>query len=98
MLAHKASKEGEVAAEVIAGKASGKDWTTIPGIIFTDPEIAQAGLTEAQAKEQGLDISVGKFPFSALGRAMSIRETDGFVKVGRNKANDADVGITETGP
>lgn len=98
MLAHKASKEGEVAAEVIAGKAAGKDWQTIPGIIFTHPEIAQAGLTEAQAKEQGLDVSVGKFPFSALGRAMSIRETDGFVKVVRNKANDVIVGITVCGP
>jgi dihydrolipoamide dehydrogenase len=98
MLAHKASKEGEVAAEVIAGKAAGKDWTTIPGIIFTDPEIAQAGLTEAQAKEQGLDVSVGRFPFAALGRAMSIRETDGFVKVIRNKANDVIVGITVCGP
>jgi dihydrolipoamide dehydrogenase len=98
MLAHKASKEGEVAAEVIAGKAAGKDWTTIPGIIFTHPEIAQAGLTEAQAKQQGIDVKVGKFPFAALGRAMSIRETDGFVKVVRNVANDVIVGITICGP
>src|SRR6478735_8119812 len=81
MLAHKASKEGEVAAEVIAGHHAAKDWVTVPGIIFTDPEIATAGLTEAQAKEQGYAIKAGKFPFAALGRAVSIGETDGFVKV-----------------
>lgn len=98
MLAHKASKEGEVAAEVIAGKPAGKDWTTVPGIIFTHPEIAQAGLTEAQAREQGIDVAVGKFPFSVLGRAMSIRETDGFVKVVRDKSNDVVIGITICGP
>ncbi len=98
MLAHKASKEGEVAAEVIAGQAAGKDWVTVPGIIFTDPEIAQAGMTEAQAKEAGHDIQVGKFPFSVLGRAMSIRETDGFVKVVRDKSNNVVLGITICGP
>jgi dihydrolipoamide dehydrogenase len=98
MLAHKASKEGEVAAEVIAGKHAAKDWVTIPGIIFTHPEIAQAGLTEAQAKAAGISVSVGKFPFAALGRAMSIRETDGFVKVVRNTANDIVVGVTICGP
>ncbi|HEY8947228.1 MAG TPA: dihydrolipoyl dehydrogenase, partial [Polyangiaceae bacterium] len=80
MLAHKASKEGEVCAEVIAGKHAAKDWVTVPGIIFTDPEIATAGLTEQQAKEEGLEVKVGRFPFAALGRAMSIGETDGFVK------------------
>lgn len=98
MLAHKASKEGEVAAEVIAGKKSGKDWVTIPGIVFTDPEIAQVGLTEAQAKEQGKNVKVGRFPFAALGRAMSIRETDGFVKVVRDVDTEVVVGITICGP
>jgi dihydrolipoamide dehydrogenase len=98
MLAHKASREGEIAAEVIAGKAAGKDWVTIPGIVFTDPEIAQVGLTEAAAKQAGKDVQVGKFPFSVLGRAMSIRETDGFVKVVRDKANDRVLGITVCGP
>ncbi|MEN9578844.1 MAG: hypothetical protein RJA70_1853 [Pseudomonadota bacterium] len=98
MLAHKASKEGEVCAEVIAGHAAGKDWATIPGIIFTDPEIAQAGLTEQAAKEAGHDVQVGKFPFSVLGRAMSIRETDGFVKVVRDKSNSVVLGITVCGP
>lgn len=98
MLAHKASKEGEVAAEVIAGKAAGKDWVTIPGIIFTDPEIAQAGATEAALKAAGRDVAVGKFPFSVLGRAMSIRETEGFLKVVRDKATDRVLGITICGP
>ncbi|MBK8997233.1 MAG: dihydrolipoyl dehydrogenase [Myxococcales bacterium] len=98
MLAHKATKEGEICAEVIAGKASAKDWVTIPGIIFTDPEIATVGLTEAQAKEQGLEVKVGRFPFAALGRAMSIRETDGFVKVLTDKASGRVLGIHIVGP
>jgi dihydrolipoamide dehydrogenase len=54
---------------------------TIPGIIFTDPEIASVGITAEQAKAEGRTVKVGKFPFSVLGRAMSIRETSGFVKV-----------------
>ncbi|HEX3853123.1 MAG TPA: dihydrolipoyl dehydrogenase, partial [Polyangiaceae bacterium] len=70
MLAHKASKEGEVTAEVIAGHHAGKDWVTVPGIIFTDPEIATVGLTEEQAKAQGYTVKAGKFPFAALGRAV----------------------------
>lgn len=98
MLAHKASKEGEVAAEVIAGKKAGKDWLTIPGIVFTDPEIAQVGLSEQQAKEQGKNVKAGRFPFSVLGRAMSIRETEGFVKVVRDVDTDLVVGITVCGP
>jgi dihydrolipoyl dehydrogenase len=98
MLAHKASKEGEVAAEVIAGQAAGKDWVTVPGIIFTDPEIATVGLSEAAAKEQGHDVRVGKFPFAALGRAMSIGETDGFVKVVTDKPSGRILGLHIVGP
>ncbi len=98
MLAHKASKEGEVAAEVIAGKKAAKDWVTVPGIIFTHPEIATVGLTEAQAKEQGKTVKVGKFPFSALGRAMSIAETEGFVKVVTDTESGLIVGIHIVGP
>src|SRR6185369_7060886 len=98
MLAHKASKEGEVAAEVIAGHHAAKDWVTVPGIIFTDPEIATAGLTEAQAKEQGYTIKVGKFPFAALGRAVSIGETDGFVKVVTDTKSGRILGIHIVGP
>ena len=98
MLAHKASKEGEVAAEVIAGKHAAKDWMTVPGIIFTDPEIATAGLTEEQAKAQGHTFKVGKFPFAALGRAVSIGETDGFVKVITDTGTGRILGIHIVGP
>lgn len=98
MLAHKASKEGEVVAEVIGGKRAAKDWNTIPGVIFTHPEVATVGLTEATAKEQGYEIQVGKFPFSALGRAMSIAETDGFTKVITDKKTKRILGIHIVGP
>jgi dihydrolipoamide dehydrogenase len=98
MLAHKASKEGEVCAEVIAGHPAAKDWVTVPGIVFTEPEIATAGLTEQEAKEQGLTVKVGRFPFSALGRAMSIGETDGFVKVVTDVGSGRVVGIHIVGP
>ncbi|HMR79521.1 MAG TPA: dihydrolipoyl dehydrogenase [Polyangiaceae bacterium] len=98
MLAHKASKEGEVCAEALAGKASAKDWITIPGIIFTDPEIASAGMTDVEAKEQGYDVAIGKFPFAALGRAMSIRETDGFVKLVTDRKTGRILGVHIVGP
>lgn len=93
MLAHKATKEGEVVAEVIAGHKAAKDWVSIPAAIFTDPEIAVAGLTEAQAKEKGIDVRVGKFPFAALGRAMAVMETDGFFKVVANKKTNELLGV-----
>lgn len=98
MLAHKASKEGEVCAEVIAGQKAAKDWVTIPGIVFTEPEIASVGLSEAQAKQQGLKVKAGRFPFVALGRAMSIGETDGFVKVVTEVDSGRVVGIHIVGP
>jgi dihydrolipoamide dehydrogenase len=98
MLAHKATKEGEVCAEIIAGHKAGKDWMSIPGIIFTDPEIATAGMSEAEAKGQGLEVKIGKFPFAALGRAMSIRETEGFVKVVIDAKTKRVLGVTVVGP
>jgi dihydrolipoamide dehydrogenase len=98
MLAHKASKEGEVCAEVIAGKAAAKDWVTVPGIVFTDPEIAAVGLTEEQAKQQGIDVKTGRFPFSALGRAMSLGETDGFCKIVSDQATRRVLGVHICGP
>ena len=82
MLAHKATKEGEVVAEVIAGHKAAFDVRTIPAVVFTDPEIAATGLTEDEAKAKGhAALKVGKFPFAALGRALSVNDTDGFVKV-----------------
>jgi dihydrolipoamide dehydrogenase len=98
MLAHKASKEGEVVAEVIAGHKAEKDWVTIPAAVFTDPEIAVAGLTEQQARDKGVDVKVGKFPFAALGRAMALGETDGFFKVVADKKTREILGVHIVGP
>jgi dihydrolipoamide dehydrogenase len=82
MLAHKATKEGEVVAEIIAGHKAAFDVRTIPAVVFTDPEIASTGLTEDEAKQKGhATLKVGKFPFAALGRALSVNDTEGFVKV-----------------
>jgi dihydrolipoamide dehydrogenase len=81
MLAHKATKEGEVVAEILAGHRAAVDVRTIPAVVFTDPEVASAGLTEEEAKAKGLAVKVGKFPFAALGRALSVNDTDGFAKV-----------------
>jgi dihydrolipoamide dehydrogenase len=98
LLAHKATKEGEVVAEVIAGHKAAKDWVGIPAGIFTDPEIAVVGLTEQQAKDKGLEVRVGKFPFAALGRAMAVNETDGFFKVVADKKTHEVLGIHIVGP
>ncbi len=98
-LAHKASKEGEIAAEVIAGHKGAKmDIVAMPAAIFTDPEIASVGLTETQAKKDGRKFNVGKFPFAASGRAMAVNETDGFIKVLTDAENDDKVlGVTIVG-
>ncbi|MCL2779763.1 MAG: dihydrolipoyl dehydrogenase [Polyangiaceae bacterium] len=98
MLAHKASKEGEAIAEIIAGHKAAKDWVSIPAAVFTDPEIAVAGLTEAQAKEKGIEVRIGKFPFAALGRAMAVGETDGFFKVVADKKTSELLGVHIVGP
>ena len=98
MLAHKASKEGEVIAEVIAGHKAAKDWVAIPAAIFTDPEIAIAGLSEAEAKAKGIEVRIGKFPFAALGRAMAVNETEGFFKVVADKKTNELLGIHIVGP
>jgi dihydrolipoamide dehydrogenase len=88
MLAHKATKEGEVAAEVIAGHKAAMDVRSIPAVVFTDPEIATTGLTEEQAKAAGRKVKVGRYPFAALGRALSVADPEGFAKV----VADADSG------
>ncbi|MFO0680298.1 MAG: dihydrolipoyl dehydrogenase [Polyangiaceae bacterium] len=98
MLAHKASKEGEVVAEVIAGHKAAKDWVGIPGAIFTDPEIATVGLTEAQAKEKGIDVRVGKFPFTALARSLAVNETEGLFKIISDKKTHEVLGVHICGP
>jgi dihydrolipoamide dehydrogenase len=98
LLAHKASKEGEVCAEVIAGHHSAKDWVSVPAVVFTDPEIASSGMSEQQAAELGRAVKVGRFPFSALGRAMSLGETDGFVKVVSDPSSGRVLGVHIVGP
>ncbi|NUP14405.1 MAG: dihydrolipoyl dehydrogenase [Polyangiaceae bacterium] len=98
LLAHKATKEGEIVAEVIAGHKAAMDWVTIPGAIFTDPEIATAGLTDAEARAKGYEVSVGKFPFAALGKAMAMNETEGFVKIVADKKTKQILGVHIVGP
>jgi dihydrolipoamide dehydrogenase len=99
MLAHKASKEGIVAAEAIAGDAgAAADWATIPGVIFTDPEIATAGLTEEAAKAAGHEVRTGTFQVGALGRAMAASETEGFYKVVADARTDRVLGVHILGP
>jgi dihydrolipoamide dehydrogenase len=97
-LAHKASKEGEIAAEVIAGHKSARDWVAMPGAIFTDPEVATVGLSEEAARARGLDPLVGKFAFAALGRAIAIDHTEGFVKVIADRESKVLLGVTMVGP
>ena len=81
MLAHKAAREAKVAAEVIAGHPAAFDNRAIPAVVFTDPEMAWTGLSETEAKDQGINYTVGKFPLKALGRARTIGQTEGFVKI-----------------
>ncbi len=81
LLAHKGSKEGMVAAEAIAGMKTIYDVKAMPAVIFTDPEIASVGLTETEAKAKGLTVTVGAFPYAANGRALSVAEPDGMVKL-----------------
>ncbi len=81
LLAHKGSKEGIVAAEAIAGKKTAFDVVAMPAVIFTDPEIATVGLTVKEAKDKGMDVQVGVFPYAANGRALSVAEPEGMVKM-----------------
>ncbi|AKU93766.1 Dihydrolipoamide dehydrogenase of branched-chain alpha-keto acid dehydrogenase [Labilithrix luteola] len=98
LLAHKAFKEAVVTAEVIAGHRSAKDWKTIPAAVFTDPEIAYAGLTEEEAVRKGREVKVGRMPFAASGRAMAMRETEGFVKTVMDKSTHEILGVHIVGP
>ncbi|MBF0485323.1 MAG: dihydrolipoyl dehydrogenase [Candidatus Omnitrophica bacterium] len=81
MLAHKASAEARVAAEIIAGQSVAFEPSCIPAVVFTDPELAWVGLTEAEAKDMSLDVRVFKFPWAASGRAMTMNRTDGITKI-----------------
>jgi dihydrolipoamide dehydrogenase len=98
-LAHKASAEGIVAAETIAGHATQPiDYGKVPGCTYCTPEIASIGLTEAKAREQGYDVKIGKFPFSANGKARIIGQSVGFIKIVADKKYDEVLGIHIIGP
>ncbi|WP_195340931.1 dihydrolipoyl dehydrogenase [Lacticaseibacillus paracasei] len=84
-LAHKASYEGKVAAESISGKASAVDYKAMPAVCFTDPELATTGMTVAEAKDKGIKAKASKFPFAANGRALSLAQTEGFVRLVTNE-------------
>lgn len=98
LLAHKASKEGLVAASVIAGSKEILDYKAMPAAIFCDPEIATVGLSEEQAREQGYEVKIGKFPFAASGRALSMNEPDGMVKMITDAKTDLLLGVHMIGP
>lgn len=98
MLAHKAYREGKVAADIIAGESEAMDNQYIPKVIYTDPEIAVAGMNPEDAREKhGNDIKIGKFPFSASGRALSTNQEKGFVRVVANKDGKL-LGVQIIGP
>ena len=98
LLAHKASKEGIVAAEVIAGKNNAADWKSVPWAIFTDPEIAGVGLTEAAATHVGIQVKKSRFSFAALGRALTAGEPEGFVRIVSDANNGLVLGVQIVGP
>ena len=98
MLAHKASKEGEVAAEVIAGHAAAFDARAVPAVVFTDPEIATVGLSVKEAEAAGHTVKSGRFPFAANGRALSLNDTDGFVRVVVDADSGVLLGVEAVGP
>ncbi|NQZ33354.1 MAG: dihydrolipoyl dehydrogenase [Oceanospirillaceae bacterium] len=97
MLAHKASEEGVMAAELIAGHHAQMNYDVIPSIIYTHPELAWVGKTEQELKADGVKIKVGKFPFAAAGRSMAANETDGFVKIISDETTDRVLGVHMVG-
>jgi dihydrolipoamide dehydrogenase len=93
MLAHKAGDEGIAVAEIIAGQAGHVNYDVIPNVIYTSPEVASVGKSEEELKAAGIAYNVGKFPFTANGRAKSIRMTDGFVKILADATTDRVLGV-----
>jgi dihydrolipoamide dehydrogenase len=98
MLAHKASHEGRVAAEVIAGHKAAFEPLAIPAVVFTDPEIAWAGITESQAKEKGINYEIARFPWAASGRALTLDRSDGVTKLIVDPESQRILGIGICGP
>jgi len=98
MLAHKAEDEGVAVAETIAGQAGHVNYDVIPSVVYTSPEIASVGKTEEELKKAGIDYKIGKFPFTANGRARAMLHTDGFVKILADKTTDRVLGVHIMGP
>jgi dihydrolipoamide dehydrogenase len=98
MLAHKGEDEGVAVAETIAGQAGHVNYDAIPSVVYTWPEVASVGKTEEELKAGGIAYSVGKFPFTANGRARAMGDTDGFVKILADKASDRLLGAHVIGP
>jgi dihydrolipoamide dehydrogenase len=93
MLAHKAEEEGVAVAEILAGQSGNVDYSTIPSVIYTAPEVASVGKTEEELKEAGVAYKAGKFPFTANGRAKVNRTTEGFVKILADETSDRVLGV-----
>ena len=99
LLAHKAMAEGVVAAEAIAGRDPRPvDYGNVPSCTYCRPQVASIGLTEARARESGREVTVGKFPFTASGKAVALGDTDGFVKVVADKKTGEILGVHIIGP
>lgn len=98
MLAHKASDEGVICVEMMAGQSGHINYDLVPGVVYTWPEAAQIGKTEEQLKEAGIAYNIGKFPFSANGRARAMMATEGFVKILADKRTDRILGAHIIGP
>ncbi|MBY7143774.1 dihydrolipoyl dehydrogenase [Virgibacillus sp. NKC19-3] len=97
-LAHKASYEGKIAAEVISGEKSEVDYIGMPAVAFTDPELASVGYTEKEAKDAGYKAKASKFPFAANGRALSLNDSDGFMKLVTREEDGLVIGAQIAGP
>lgn len=98
MLAHKATYEAKIVAEVITGAKTQYDPRAVPAVIFTDPEIAWCGVTESEAREAGMEVDVSKFPWAASGRALTLNRTDGLTKLITHKGTGRVVGVGVVGP
>lgn len=98
MLAHKATYEAKVVAEVITGAKTHYDPRAVPAVIFTDPEIAWCGITESEAEETGVETEVSKFPWAASGRALTLNRTDGLTKIITHKGTGRVIGVGIVGP
>jgi dihydrolipoamide dehydrogenase len=97
MLAHVASHQGIVAANCACGKKQRMNYRAVPSVIFTEPEIATVGLTAEEAKKEGYSVAVGKFPFQFLGKALAMRETQGFAQIVSDKETKEILGAQVVG-